>query len=170
MIELHPTVPGCPPTRLILRPPRALNGRQMGLLFAAQTGAMWVVALLSAVQGNVFAPPFALLDSLIVAAALRWLWRLGERREQIDIDARAVRVSKQASRTPTQGPVFEAHPSGVRLQVRGAGYEPRVLLDSQGWRVEVGGFLAPHEREVLAEQLREALRAATGRGAAQVVS
>lgn len=170
MIELHPAVPGCPRTRLVLRPPRALSGRQMGALFAVLTGTMWVVALLSAVQGNVFAPPFALLDSLIVASALRWMWRLGERREQIDVDGTAVCVRRLAGRA-TGGaatddvPVFRAHPCWVRLSVGDAGHEPHVVLDSRGLQVEVGGFLAPDERKVLADRLQDALLAASGRAA-----
>ncbi|HEY2344665.1 MAG TPA: DUF2244 domain-containing protein [Xanthomonadaceae bacterium] len=164
MIELHPAVPGCPRTRLVLRPPRALSGRQMGALFAVLTGTMWVVALLSAVQGNVYAPPFALLDSLIVASALRWMWRLGERREQIDVDGTTVCVRRQAGPAPAGDvPVFEAHPCWVRLSVGQAGREPHVVLDSRGLQVEVGGFLAPDERKVLADRLQDALLAASGR-------
>jgi len=166
MIELHPSVPGCPPLRLVLRPPRALSGRQMGVLFAVLSGSMWLVALLSAWQGNVFAPPFALVDSLIVAASLRWLWRLGERREQIDVDASAVRVRRRSGR-PEAGAatVFEAPPGRVRLTVGQSGCEPRVVLDARGARVEVGGFLAPAEREVLARKLHDALQAVAGAGA-----
>ena len=164
MIELHPTVPGYPQVRIVLRPPCALSGRQMGVLFAALSGSMWVVALLSAWQGNVFAPPFALLDSLIIAASLRWMWRLGERREQIDVDECAVRVRKRSGRSAADAaPVFEAHPCWVRLTVGDAGREPHVMLDSRGARVEVGGFLAPDERKVLADRLHDALQAASGR-------
>jgi uncharacterized membrane protein len=171
MIELHSTVPGCPQTRLVLRPPRALSGRQMGVLFAATTGAMWVVALLSAVQGNVFAPLFALVDSVIIAAALRWMWRLGERREQIDVDRGAVRVCRRSgSATAAEAPVFEAHPYWVRLSVGDAGREPHVVLDSQGLQVEVGGFLAPEERKVLADRLHDALLAASGRAGSSPVN
>ena len=172
MIELHPAVPGSPRTRLVLRPPRALSGRQVGALFAVLTGTMWAVALLSAVQGNVFAPPFALLDSLIVACALRWMWRLGERREQIDVDRTAVCVRRlggvQAGVAKVGGvAVFEAHPCWVRLSVGQTGREPHVVLDSRGLQVEVGGFLAPDERRVLAERLQDALLAASGRAAAK---
>lgn len=170
MIELHPEAPGCPRTRLILRPPRVLSGRQLGALFAVLTGTMWMVALLSAVQGNVFAPPFALLDSLIIASALRWMWRLGERSEQIDVDGTTVsvrRLSGEATESvPVAGePVFQAHPCWVRLSVGSSGHEPHVLLDSRGVRVEVGGFLAPYERQVLAERLQDVLLAASGRAA-----
>lgn len=181
MIESYATDPGCLRVRLVLRPPRALSGRQMGVLFAWMSGAMWVVALLSAMQGNVFAPLFALLDSLVVAASLRWLWRLGERREQIDVDQGAVSVRRlQARRQQVRRragataidvpPVFEAHPYWVRLSVGEAGREPHVMLDSRGKRVEVGGFLAPDERKVLAGRLHDALLAASGRAGPSLVN
>ena len=164
MIEQHARVQGSPHVRIVLRPPRALSGRQMGGLFAVLSGAMWTIALLSAWQGNVFAPPFALLDSLIVAASLRWMWRLGERREQIDVDEGAVRVSRRDAKSGADGaPVFEAHPRWVRLRLGDAGCGPQVVLDSRGSQVEVGGFLAPNERRVLADRLGDALRTASGR-------
>jgi uncharacterized membrane protein len=164
MIELQPMVPGGPQTRMVLRPPRVLSGRQMGSMFAAVTGAMWVVALLSAAQGNVFAPLFALVDSLIVAASLRWLWRLGERSERIDVDQTAIRVRRcNTSAHGEEVPVFEAHPYWVRLSIGEGGREPHVVLDSRGSQVEVGGFLAPEERKVLADKLHDALLAASGR-------
>jgi uncharacterized membrane protein len=164
MIELQPTVPGCPQTRLVLRPPRALSGRQMGSVFAVVTGTMWLVALLSAAQGNVFAPLFALVDSLIVAASLRWMWRLGQRSERIDVDTGAICVRRCTGSTAGAGvPVFQAHPYWVRLSVGNAGREPHVVLDSRGLQVEVGGFLAPEERKILADRLHDALLAASGR-------
>jgi uncharacterized membrane protein len=171
MIESFATVPGCPQIRLVLRPPRALSGRQMGVLFAVMSGSMWIVALLSAVQGNVFAPLFALIDSVIVAASLRWMWRLGERLEQIDVDRGAVRVRRRIGSAATaETQVFEAHPYWVRLSVGDAGREPHVMLDSRGLRIEVGGFLAPEERKVLAGRLHDALLAASGRAGSSLVN
>ncbi|HTD29782.1 MAG TPA: DUF2244 domain-containing protein [Xanthomonadaceae bacterium] len=171
MIESLATVPGCPQMRFVLHPPRALSGRQMGALFAVMSGAMWVAALLSAAQGNVFAPLFALLDSLIVAASLRWMWRLGERCEQIDVDRGAIRVRRWVGMTSMEeAPVFEAHPYWVRLSIGNAGREPHVMLASQGLRVEVGGFLAPEERKVLAGRLHDALQAASGRAGSSLVN
>jgi uncharacterized membrane protein len=171
MIETLATVPGCPQTRFVLHPPRALSGRQMGGLFALMSGTMWVVALLSAAQGNVFAPLFALIDSAIIAASLRWMWRLGERREQIDVDSGAICVRRRTSSTAADvAPVFQAHPYWVRLSVGDAGREPHVMLDSRGLRIEVGGFLAPDEREVLAGRLHDALLAASGRAGSSLVN
>lgn len=168
MIEVCSGSLGCPFTRLVLRPPRALTGRQVGGLFALLSGTMWAVALVGAAFGNVFAPPFALLHSLIVAVALRWMWRLGERREQIDVDGTTISVRRMAGpvRADAQAdaaPVFQAHPYWVRLRLAQAGREPHVVLGVRDQQVEVGGFLAPDERRELAEKLQDALRAASSR-------
>ncbi len=170
MIEVYAGASGGVSTRLVLRPPRALNGRQVGMLFAVLSGSMWVVALLGAVFGNVFAPPFALLHSLILAAALRWMWRLGERSEQIDVDGTTVSVRRHSGKPVTgaavaDAPVFQAHPYWVRLRVARVGQEPHVVLGVRELQVEVGGFLAPVERAELAEKLQGVLLAAAGRSA-----
>lgn len=170
MIQVIAGASGGVSTRLVLRPPRAMSARQVGALFAVLSGTMWAVALLGAVFGNVFAPPFALLHSLILAAALRWMWRLGERSEQIDVDGTTVSVRRlsAASTRAVQGdaaPVFQAHPYWVRLWVARTGQEPHVVLGVRELQVEVGGFLAPTERTELAEKLQGVLLAAAGRAA-----
>ena len=97
MIEVVSPAPGVG-AQLRLRPPRALTGRQFIGLFAALAAVMWLVALLGWWGGNVFAPAFALLYSALVAAALRWLWRLGERGEVIAIGPRWSRCGDRRSR------------------------------------------------------------------------
>ena len=94
---------------------------------------------------------FALLDSALVGAALRWSWRLGERDEVIAIGPKVVEVWRSAR----AGVVFHAHPGWVRLQVDGDG--ERITLASSGHRCEVGAFLGPGERRQLARRLRELL-------------
>jgi len=152
MIEMVSSVPGSG-TQLRLRPPRALTARQFLALFATLAAAMWLVALLGWWGGNVFAPAFALLHSVMVAAALRWLWRLGERREVISIGPEAVEVWRSAE----PAPAFRAHPVWVRLDVEGDG--ERIELASSGVRCEVGTFLGPSERRQLVQRLRGLLAA-----------
>jgi uncharacterized membrane protein len=147
MIEMVSAAPGTG-AQLRLRPPRALTARQFVALFAALATAMWLVALLGWWGGNVFAPAFALLDSAIVAAALRWLWRLGERREIIEVRPEAIEVWRSAQ----PAPAFRAHPAWVRLESAG-GDEARLILASSGKRCEVGAFLGPDERRQLAQRL-----------------
>nr|WP_221301429.1 DUF2244 domain-containing protein [Pseudoxanthomonas broegbernensis] len=141
--------------QLRLRPPRVLTARQFKALFAALAGAMWLTAGLGWLAGNAFAPAFALLHSAGVALALRWLWRSGERGEEIAIGPGAVEVRRGA------GAVFSAHPYWVRMQVQADG--GRIMLSSSGRHVEVGAFLGPAERTQLARCLKEFLAAAGGR-------
>lgn len=156
MIELVPQPTGGAGLQLRLRPPRALTARQFRMLFAVLAGAMWLVALASWRVGNAYAPLFALLDSALVGAALRWAWRLGEREEVIALDARSIEVR----RSTRAGQVFQAHPYWVRLRVEDEG--GRVLLSSSGRVCEVGAFLGPDERRQLARRLREHLAACAG--------
>ena len=156
MIEVAPGRSGDAGAQLRLRPPRALSARQFRGLFAALSGAMWLVAGLGWLAGNVFAPAFALLHSAGLALALRWLWRSGERGEEIAIGAGAVEVRRGADI------VFSAHPHWVRMQREGD--DGRVMLSSSGRRVEVGAFLGPAERSQLAGCLKQFLAAADGDG------
>lgn len=153
MIEVL-TAPDGSGTQLRLRPPRALDARQFVLLFAVLAGVMWLVAALGWFTGNVFAPLFALLYSLLLAAALRALWRRGERQEEVRVVPACVEVIP----APGQLPVFSAHPHWVRLLAD----ETRVRLASSGRQVEVGSFLAPAERQALAETLEGLLVASDG--------
>jgi uncharacterized membrane protein len=118
---------------------------------------MWLVALLGWLAGNAYAPAFALLHTAMVAAALRWLWRSGERGEDITIGPDVVEVS----RDPGAGTVFRAHPVWVRLRIEAGG--ERISLASSGRQVEVGSFLGPAERRQLADKLQDLLAAACGR-------
>ena len=152
MIEVVSPGSGGTGAQLRLRPPRALTARQFRALFAVLVGAMWVAAGLGWLAGNVFAPAFALLHSVGVGVALRWLWRSGERGEEIAIGPSAVEVRRGA------GAVFSAHPHWVRMRVEGD--DGRVTLSSSGRRVEVGAFLGPAERSQLARCLKEFLAAA----------
>ncbi|WP_045726805.1 DUF2244 domain-containing protein [Xanthomonas sp. GPE 39] len=156
MIEMFPFSPEGSGAQLRLRPPRALNARQFVLLFAALAGAMWAVAGVGWLAGNVFAPVFALLHSMMVALALRWLWRVGEREEEIRVGPACVEVTHPDAETPA----FRAHPHWVRLRIEG---DDRVVLASSGKQVRVGEFLGPDERRELAHTLQGLLAAATGR-------
>lgn len=158
MIEVVPSFPGGQGARLSLRPRRALTAPQFRALFVALAGAMWLVASLGWLAGNVFAPGFALLHSAIVAAALRGSWRGGERGECILIDADSVEVIRTGGRRAGQESVFRAHPCWVRLRIEDE--DGRIVLASSGRWVEVGNFLGPAERGELAEQLQDLLAAA----------
>lgn len=144
----------------MLRPRRALTARQFTGLFAVLSLAMFGVAGYAFAQGNVFAPVFALLDAAFIAAVLRWVWRQGDRFEEIALDERSLEVRRSAQAEPA----FRAHPYWVRLSVDGGEGRERVLLGSQGRQVEVGAFLSDEERRDLARQLKDLLASAAGRG------
>jgi len=154
MIEMAPQGPQGRGTRLTLRPPRALNAPQFMLLFAACSVLMWGAAAMGWWAGNVFAPLFAVLHSLLVGGALRAAWKSGQRDEVIAIGPEMVEVR----RSTQPAPAFRAHPYWVRLGVGGDG--ERITLASSGRQVEVGTLLGPAERQQLAIQLRALLAAA----------
>lgn len=154
VIELVPSLASGTQAQLLLRPRRALSLGQFQALFVVLAGATWAVAIYSFfAMGNVFAPPFALLDTAFVAVALRCVWRDGERFERIALSERRLEVHRSAQAAPA----FESHPYWVRLSVLQETGVPRVWLGSQGKRVEVGGFLSEVERLDLADQLKALL-------------
>ena len=142
--------------QLRLRPRRALTARQFRWVFALLATATWAVALLTYLQGNVFAPAFAFLDSAFVAASLRWVWLRGERFETIALGQAEV-VVRRSSR---HEPLLQAHPCWVRLRVGEEAGGPTVVLGSAGREVQVGAFLSEAERLDLVERLRQFLASA----------
>jgi uncharacterized membrane protein len=154
MIEVASQGPQGQGTRLTLRPPRALSAAQFVLLFAACSALMWTAAAMGWWAGNVFAPVFAVLHSLLVGLALRAAWTSGQRDEVIAIGPEMVEVRRWTQ----PAPAFRAHPYWVRLGVGGDG--ERITLSSSGRHVEVGALLGPAERRQLATQLRVSLAAA----------
>jgi uncharacterized membrane protein len=159
VIELVAAVPSGPGARLVLRPRRALSAAQFAGLFAALSLATFAVAGYAFSQGNVFAPVFALLDAAFIALVLRWVWRQGDRFEEIALDERCLEVRRSAQPEPA----FRAHPFWVRLRVVGGEGREQVLLGSQGRQVEVGAFLSIEERRDLATRLKTLLVSASGR-------
>jgi uncharacterized membrane protein len=158
VIELVPSLVSGSQAQLLLRPRRALTVGQFRALFAILAGATWAVTIYSFfAMGNVFAPLFAVLDTVFVAVSLRCVWRDGERFERIALDERVLEVHRSAD----SAPAFRAHPYWVRLSVRQETGTPQVWLGSQGKQVEVGAFLSEAERLDLADRLKALLAGAT---------
>ena len=156
MIEMMASTRDGQGARLRLRPPRALTARQFVALFSVLSGTMWLVAGMAWLTGNVFGPVFALIHSVVLGSALRWLWLQGERDEVIVIGPEMVEVTRSTQR----GPLFRAHPYWVQLRIS-SGAE-HVAMASSGKRIEVGAFLGPAERQELAGRLQDLLAAANG--------
>lgn len=147
----------------MLRPRRILTTRQFFVLFVLIALPVAAVSGYSFALGNVFAPWFAVLDLAIVAVALRWVWRSGDRYERIVIGGARLEVW----RSPGDTAVFEAHPYWVRLSTVGErGAPDHLRLRSQGREVEIGSFLSADERGELAVRLKMMLAAASGRAPA----
>lgn len=159
VIELVPSGSAGSLVQLRLRPRRALTAQQFRALFALLATATWAVALSTYLQGNVFAPAFALLDCAFVAVSLRWVWLRGERYEDIALGEKALEIRR--SKQPE--PLFSAHPYWVNLRVSQVAGQPRVHLGSKGQEVEVGSFLSEEERLDLVVRLKQFLAAASGR-------
>ncbi|SEM13411.1 Uncharacterized membrane protein [Pseudoxanthomonas sp. GM95] len=154
MIEVMSQGPEGRGTQLTLRPPRALDASGFMRLFAACSALMWGAAAVGWWAGNVFAPLFAALHTVLVGAALRAVWKSGQRDEVIAIGPELVEVR----RSTQPAPAFRAHPYWVRLGT--GGEDGLVTLSSSGRIVEVGALLGPDERKALATQLRALLAAA----------
>ena len=144
---------------LVLRPRRAMTKNQFIGLFIGIAAATWAVAIMGYGIGNVFAPLFALLDSVFVAMALRWVWLKSNRVETIELDANHCTVTRSGK----EALAFDAHPYWVRMLLEKAQEAPRVVLASKGKSCEVGSFLAPDERRYLAEKLKTLLARAAQR-------
>ncbi len=154
MIEVKSNTRGEPGvTTLWLRPNRTLNRGGMWVLGLILVGAVLGTALIGAQQGNVYAPLFALAESLAVAACLILAWRGGNRCERIRLDADVLEVEVRPGRQRAR---FQS--GWVRVRLLDGGDRQHLLLASHGRKLEIGAFLADPEREALLEKLNAALR------------
>src|SRR5579875_2141027 len=94
MITRMPATADSGQVTLLLAPNRALSRRALHRLIWELGLGAFVVAMLAAWQGNVFAPLFALIEVPCFALALGLAWRAGERRERITLDGDAVRIEQ----------------------------------------------------------------------------
>ncbi len=154
MIEVNPDA-GCERgvTTLRLAPNRALGSRGLWVLGLVLVGATLITALIGAEQGNVYAPLFALVESLAVAIALVLVWRGGNRSERIRLDADVLEVETRPGRRRTR---FQS--GWVRVRLTQGGERRHLLLASHGRQLEIGAFLADPEREALQEKLNAVLQ------------
>lgn len=165
MIELLPSAPDAPETRLLLKPNRPMAPARLLAIYAALACCSFAVALCSWQQGNVFAPLFALVENVVLGICLALVWRRAGRCEVIAVAPDSVAVRG----LPELAERFRGHPQFVRVTLapdaEGRG-DMRVWLGSHGRRVEVGAFLNEAERRSLAGQLTQVLDAAAARAGA----
>lgn len=148
MVVLRPAAAGLPRVTMWLRPNRTLSRRGLQQLISLLVMLALTTAGLGAWQGNVFAPLFALLESVAMACALSVAWRAGDRVERITLDASSLEVRCMPGRSGTQ---LSSYWVRVLLE-RGEGHH-RLLLSSHGRKLEIGAFLADQERIELKNKL-----------------
>jgi uncharacterized membrane protein len=142
---------------LCLRPNRSISARGLARFFALLATTSIAVAVYSASQGNVFAPPFAVLELSVLALCLRLVWVGLGCQETIALSSAGVSVVHRPAWP--QDPVG-FHPCWVRLERqpgRTGTARERLMLTSHGRALEIGAFLGDEEREALEQRLRQAL-------------
>jgi uncharacterized membrane protein len=141
--------------RIVIRPNRSLSAHQVIGVAAGYAVVVTLISALSWLQGNAFAPLFALLNAGVFATCLTVVWRRCSRAEVIAVGSEHVRVR----RLPELVDTFDAHPAWVRLDSSSG----RVVMCSAGRRIEVGSWLGEGERLALARELDAALLDARSR-------
>lgn len=150
MIVLRPAAASLPHVSIWLRPNRTLDRRGLRRLIMLLAALVLTTAILGAWMGNAFAPLFALVESSVVAVALRAAWRAGGRGERIILDERSLEVRSLPGRQRVR---FQSVWVRVRLDEGDNGCH-RLLLSSHGRELEIGRFLAVEERVELLRKLK----------------
>ena len=148
MIVLRPAAAGLPCVTMWLKPNRTLSRRGLRRLIVVLVALALITAGLGAWQGNVFAPLFALVESVAVAVALSVAWRAGDRSERITLDASSLEVQSLPGRRSVR---FQSY--WVRVLLEPGNGRQRLLLSSHGRKMEIGAFLAEQERVELSKKL-----------------
>lgn len=136
--------------RLILRPNRSLTASQLGSVVAGFALVAASVAAISWWQGNAYAPLFALLEALILAGCLGFVWRRLGRAEVISVSRTRLAVREWPDLTER----FVADPAWVRVDAEGG----QVVLRAGTREVAVGSALSEAERRTLADRVLDMLR------------
>lgn len=160
MITCSPVAADSGQVTLLLGPNRALSREQFWRLLWELGIAAALVAILAAWGGDVFAPLFTLLELPVLVLAFWAVWRSGERRERITLDADQLRIEQ----LPAAGRVASTFPvAWTRVQVRDHRDGHRhVLLSAQGREQEIGMCLGDDERMQLSQWLRTLLSGRSG--------
>lgn len=131
-----------------LQPNRTLSHRGLRRVIMVLIVLVLGTAGLGAWQGNVFAPLFAAIESMVLAYALSIAWRAGDRSERITLDGSSLEVNVLPSGRSVR---FSAY--WVRVQLEPSNGRHQLLLLSHGQALEIGVFLAESERVALSKKL-----------------
>ena len=149
MIVLRPASAGSMCVTMWLKPNRSLSRRDLRLLIMVLAALALTTAFLGAWQGNVFAPLFALVESVAVAVALSAAWRAGGRSERITLDPESLEVWSLPSQRSMRFQVY-----WLRVLLEAGHGRQRLLLASHGRELEIGAFLSESERVALSKKLK----------------
>lgn len=149
VIVLKPAASDGPDVTMWLRPNRSLSRRGMRRLEWGLAAGVVATALVWALQGNVYAPLFALAEAAAAGWALDVAWHKGDCGERITLDAQSLEVEALPGRCRTR---FQS--GWVRVQMQPGRGHQRLLLASHGRELEIGAFLGDEERTELSQKLK----------------
>lgn len=130
---------------IVARPNRSASPAALMVVYAALSVAVFAVSAFSFMLGNVLAPPFALLDVLLVGYCLRRVWRKGADCDRIRLDADEVSIECRRGRK-ARSVVYQTGWARVWSERNTRSDGVNVYVGSHGRRTEVGSFLAAAER------------------------
>jgi uncharacterized membrane protein len=143
-----------PVERIELAPNCSLTAHAAAVFFATIAFVTLSVALLFVVQGYWPVLPFAGLEVLVLGWALNASLRRREWRERILVSEAQITIESSVRGELTQV-VFSRHWARIKLRAPFHALHPsRLLIESHGRSVEVGGFLNEEERRRLALRLK----------------
>ena len=121
--------------------------------FGTITGVTLAIAMLFVLQGYWPVLPFAGLELAVLGWALSASMRRRHWRENIEVSEGEIAIETTLDRALTRV-VFSRHWARIRLRTPFYALHPsRLVIESHGRAVEVGGFVNEEERRRLAERL-----------------
>jgi uncharacterized membrane protein len=143
----------------VIRPNRSLTVRQAVQIYAVITLCCLGIAVFYAMHGYWPILPFAGLEVLVLGVAFYLTLRRSGMREVVSVEGEVVKVEK-GRETPQESWECPRAWAQVRLErPRIDWYPSRLAILFQGKQVEIGRFLNEMERQELAYELQQAIRA-----------
>lgn len=143
----------------ILRPNPPMTPRALLVILIAVSLVNFIFGVALMLRGAWLILPFMGADVALLAWAFRASRRAAERHEHVTLTHSELRIT----RWPARGKPDEItlNPYWVRVRLE-EDVEParKLFISSHGRSIQLGSFLAPHDRASFAEALKEALRAA----------
>lgn len=148
-----------PDCHWVIRPNRSLTVRQAVQIYAVITLCCLGIAVFYAMHGYWPILPFAGLEVLVLGVAFYLTLRRSGMREVVSVEGEVVKVEK-GRETPQESWECPRAWAQVRLErPRIDWYPSRLAILFQGKQVEIGRFLNEMERQELAYELQQAIRA-----------